>query len=120
MTIWEALVLGLIQGATEFLPVSSSGHLVIGQALLGLEVPGIRFEVALHLATLLSVILVYRGRILSIAAGAALRQDREDLRYVWLIVIATIPAAVLGVFFGDAVEALFDAPAVVGIALLGQ
>ena len=66
MTWWEGVVLGLLQGATEFLPVSSSGHLVMGQAVLGIELPGLGFEVALHLATLLSVLVVYRMRILEL------------------------------------------------------
>ncbi len=118
MTVWEALVLGIVQGATEFLPVSSSGHLVIGQALLGLHVPGIRFEVAVHVATLVSVVLVYRRRILSLATGAALRQEREDLRYLGLILVATIPTTVIAVLFGDTVNSLFDRPQVVGFALL--
>ena len=76
MNIWEALFLGFIQGATEFLPVSSSGHLVAGQALLGLEIPGVRFEVAVHLATLISVFVIYRVRLRTLLDGI-IRQDGE-------------------------------------------
>ena len=118
MTLWEAMVLGLVQGATEFLPVSSSGHLVIGQALLGIRIPGVRFEVALHLATLFSVVLVYRQRIRQLVVGATLRKEGEARRYLGLILLATIPAAIAGVGFGDAVSSLFDLPWVVGVALL--
>lgn len=117
MSLWEAIVLGIVQGATEFLPVSSSGHLVMSQELLGITVPGILFEVAVHLATLLSILLVYRERVASLVAGC-LRRERAALEYAGLLVLATIPAAVLGVFFEDAVSAAFDDPAVVGIAFL--
>ena len=118
MTLWEALGLGVVQGFTEFLPVSSSGHLVMGQTLLDMQIPGVRFEVLLHLATLLSVLVVYRERILRLAMGVTLQRRREDLRYVGLILIATTPAAALGIFFGDRATALFDRPQVVGFALL--
>ena len=73
MTWYEGVLLGLLQGATEFLPVSSSGHLVMGQAVLGLRVPGMAFEVALHLATLVSVVVVYRERIGALLAGGGAR-----------------------------------------------
>jgi undecaprenyl-diphosphatase len=65
----EAALLGLLQGLTEFLPVSSSGHLVLGQALLGIHVPGVAFEVAVHVATLLAVLVVYRSRIAPLFRG---------------------------------------------------
>ncbi len=117
MTLWEALVLGVIQGATEFLPVSSSGHLVMGQAVLGLSVPGVFFEVAVHLATLVSVLVVYRERVARLVVGA-IRREGEAWRYIGLLLLATLPAAVIGVGLGDQVEALFEAPAVAGVALL--
>lgn len=117
MTSWEALVLGVIQGATEFLPVSSSGHLVMGQAVLGLEVPGVVFEVAVHVATLVSVLVVYRERIGRLLDGAV-RGETEAWRYLALLAVATVPAAVVGVAFEDRVAALFDNPGVVGWALL--
>ena len=117
MTVWEAILLGIVQGATEFLPVSSSGHLVVSQELLGVRVPGILFEVAVHLATLVSILLVYRERVSRLALGC-LRGDRDSWRYVGLLVLATIPAAVLGLFFEDAISGFFDDPAVVGWAFL--
>jgi len=117
MTILEAVLLGFLQGATEFLPVSSSGHLVMGQTLLDIRLPGVAFEVAVHVATLLSVLLVFRKRVGSLAAGAV-RREREAWRYLGLLALATLPAAVLGLALGDQVEALFEAPAATGIALL--
>lgn len=116
MNLWEALILGVVQGATEFLPVSSSGHLVIGQALLDVEVPGIFFEIAVHAATLVSVLLVYRRRVAELAVGA-LRRDPAALHYLGLIVLASVPAGIVGVFFEDAVERLFENPWTVAGAL---
>jgi undecaprenyl-diphosphatase len=117
MTIWEALILGLIQGATEFLPVSSSGHLVIGQALLGIRIPGVSFEVAVHVATLFSVLLVFRKRLLQLLMGV-IRGDKEAWRYVGLLFVATLPAVAVGLGARAAVEELFEKPMVAGFGLL--
>lgn len=117
MTWYEALLLGLVQGATEFLPVSSSGHLVMGQALLGVQVPGAGLEVALHAATLLSVLIVYRSRLRGLVTGAV-RGDREQLGYAGLLILASIPAAIAGLGFGDFLESLFDRPVVTAVALI--
>jgi undecaprenyl-diphosphatase len=117
LTPWEAVILGIVQGATEFLPVSSSGHLVMAQAILGVDAQGVFFEVALHVATLFSVLLVYRRRVASLALGA-FRRERAAWRYLGLLLLASVPAGIVGVFFEDQVEALFDSPWVVGTALL--
>lgn len=117
MTWWEAAFLGFLQGATEFLPVSSSGHLVVGQVVLGINRPGIGFEVMLHLATLVSVLAVYRVRLVSLLTGVV-RRDRDALRYVGLLVLASVPAAIAGLGFGDFLEALFETPWVTGAALI--
>lgn len=117
MTWYEGVLLGLLQGATEFLPVSSSGHLVMGQTLLGLEVPGMALEVALHVATVLSVVVVYRERIGALLAGVV-RGDRARLRYAGLLVLASAPAGIAGGAFGDFFTRLFDSAAVTGVALL--
>ena len=117
MSTWESLLLGFIQGATEFLPVSSSGHLVMAQAVLAIEIPGVVFEVAVHVATLVSILLVYRTRVGALLRGAAAR-DPEAYRYIGLIVVATIPAGLLGVFAKDRIEALFDNPFAPGVALI--
>ncbi len=117
MTWLESLFLGFVQGATEFLPVSSSGHLVMSQAILGIDIPGLLFEVAVHVATLVSILLVYRSRVGGLAAGA-LRGERDAWEYVGLVVVATIPAAVIGILAKDQIETLFDDPRAPGFALL--
>lgn len=117
MTLWEAVVLGVVQGATEFLPVSSSGHLVLTQELMGLAIPGVVFEVAVHLATLLSILLVYRARVARLVSGA-FRLEVDAWRYLGFLVAATIPAAVLGLLFEDQIEAVFDDPRVTAVAFL--
>ena len=117
MTLWEAVFLGFLQGATEFLPVSSSGHLVVGQALLGLDIPGVRFEVAVHVATLVSVLAVYHGRVRSLALGAV-GGERASLRYLVLLAVATAPVVVVGAFFRHEVEALFESPFVPAVGFL--
>ena len=117
MELWEAVILGLVQGATEFLPVSSSGHLVVAQQLLGVRVEGVFFEVAVHVATLLSIVLVYRARLLALAQGVMARRP-EALRYVGFVALATLPAALVGLGLQDALEAMFDAPEVVAGAFL--
>lgn len=117
MTVWESLILGIVQGATEFLPVSSSGHLVIVQTLLGIRMQGVLFEVALHVATLVSILMVYRSRVTSLAGGLVSR-DPDAVQYVSLLVVATIPAALLGLFAKDFIEGLFDKPATPGVALI--
>lgn len=106
MTIWQGIVLGLVQGLTEFLPVSSSGHLVVVEALTGVKMSGVFVEVSLHVATLGSVLLVYGRRLAQIAAGV-LRGRPEDLRYAGLLVLATIPAAVVGALFHRTIEERF-------------
>ena len=117
MTVWEAVFLGALQGATEFFPVSSSGHLVVGQTLLGLEIPGVQFEVVVHVATLVSVLVIYRVRLLELLYGT-LRRDGDAWRYVGLLALATLPAGIVGVFFGDAIEVLFESPFVPATAFL--
>jgi hypothetical protein len=87
---WQAAVLGLVQGLSEFLPVSSDGHLVLAGRLTGAVAPGVAFEVMLHLATLAAVMVVY-GRQLGALTVGVLRWRREDVRYVALLAVATVP-----------------------------
>ena len=117
MNFFQAVVLGLVQGLTEFLPVSSSGHLVIAQTFMDVPTPGVFVEVALHLATLISVLVVYHRRVGSIAVGA-IRGEAQAWRYIGLLLLASVPAGIVGVFFEDQVEAAFDAPWVTGVMLL--
>ena len=117
MTLWQGVVLGLVQGLTEFLPVSSSGHLVLVEHLLGVKMPGVFFEVSLHVATLASVLVVYGWRLWSILTGV-LRRDPPSLRYFWMLVLGTIPAGVVGVVLHRRVEAAFSSLEFVGGAFI--
>jgi undecaprenyl-diphosphatase len=117
VSYFDAVILGLVQGLTEFLPVSSSGHLVMAQTFLGVPAPGVFLEVALHVATLLSVVVVYRRKLGQLAIGAAGR-DPESLRYIGMLAVATLPVAVIGWLFKDAIETAFDTPHVTGFMLL--
>ena len=117
MTGLEAFILGLIQGLTEFLPVSSSGHLVVLQALFGIEQQGILVEIVVHVATLASVLVFYRSRVGELITGA-LRGDRDALSYGLKLVVATLPAVALVLVAGDFMDGLFESPAVAGIGFL--
>ena len=117
MSYLDALILGIVQGLTEFLPVSSSGHLVMAQTFLGVPAPGVFLEVALHVATLLSVIVVYRVRLLALVVGGA-RLERDALRYIGMLILATVPVAVIGFLFRTPIEMAFDTPWVTGFMLL--
>lgn len=123
MTLWQAILLGILQGATEFLPVSSSGHLVIVPHLLGWPDPGLALDTILHLGTLVAI-LVYFWSDLWRLARAALKSlrtrqlDDPDARLAWAIVVATIPGAVLGVLLEDFFGQLFGMPKVVAGFLL--
>ncbi|MBE0583611.1 MAG: undecaprenyl-diphosphate phosphatase, partial [Desulfofustis sp.] len=124
MELIKALLLGFIQGATEFLPVSSSGHLVLGSHLLGFTEQSIAFDVMLHIGTLVSVLLVFRRDIASmlVAPWHWLRGNRSDatlhfLRWDAAIIVATIPAVIVGLTMKDLVEALFTSLLVVYLML---
>lgn len=117
MSYWEGVVLGVVQGLTEFLPISSSGHLVLAASLLGLETSGVVVEVVLHVATLLAVVLVYRRRLSELAVGA-FAGDRSSWRVIFLLGVATVPAAIVGVLFADFFERTFESLLVVGVSFL--
>jgi len=110
MEIIDAIILGIIQGLTEFLPVSSSGHLELGKAILGdnsLPKESLLFTVVLHFATALSTIVVFRKDILAILKGIFKLQWNEDLQFVSKIAISMVPAVIVGLFFEAQLEALF-------------
>lgn len=107
MTSFEAIFLGIVQGATEFLPVSSSGHLVLAQELLGWQQPDLTFDVWLHFSTLLAVIIFFWKDLLSLT--------KKEMS---VILVASIPAAVVGLFFEDAVGGLFASTRIVASTLL--
>ena len=112
MNFFEALLLGILQGLTEFLPVSSSGHLVLAQAFLGLKEPLVFFDVMLHVGTLAAVLVVYRGAIGNLIRGGvtsiAKRNVSPELTFIWLILLGSIPTGLIAVLFKDTLEAAFD------------
>lgn len=111
MEIIDAIILGIIQGLTEFLPVSSSGHLELGKAILGdNSVPkeSLLFTVVLHFATALSTIVIFRKDILLIIKGILKFEWNEDLQFVSKIALSMLPAVIVGVFFEKELEQLFN------------
>ncbi len=114
MTWWEGLVLGLVQGLTEFLPVSSSGHLALAERALGLSLPGVGVFAILHFATLLAVLVVYWRRLYSLLKGAG-SGEGASWRYMGLLALATLPAAAAGLLFQDFFERSFDSLLLVSI-----
>ncbi|MGJ5642666.1 undecaprenyl-diphosphate phosphatase [Formosa sp. S-31] len=111
MDTLDAIILGIIQGLTEFLPVSSSGHLELGKAILGdHSVPeeSLLFTVVLHFATALSTMVIFRKDIIDIIKGALKFKWNDDLQFVAKIVLSMIPAVLIGLFFEEQLESLFD------------
>jgi undecaprenyl-diphosphatase len=132
MDFFPSVLLGIIQGLTEFLPVSSSGHLVFFQNLLGFKEPEILFDVALHLGTLLAVFIFFRADLMQIvidikgyisgiftkkASLASIKERPHALFALWVIV-GTIPTGLIGVLFKDALESLFGKIGIVGLMII--
>ncbi|MDQ6973584.1 MAG: undecaprenyl-diphosphate phosphatase [Mariprofundaceae bacterium] len=117
LSLIQAIILGVVQGVTEWLPISSSGHLVMVQELLGWEVP-IFFDIALHAATLLVVLVFFRSEVLSIAS-ALRRFDFRSTggRLALLIAVGSVPTAIIGFTFRDTFELFFHNLQYVGFAL---
>lgn len=122
MSIVEAIILGIVQGLTEFLPVSSSGHLEIAKAIFGSGSVGkesMLMTVVLHFATALSTVVIFRKEILQIIKGLFQFKNNEELRFSLKIIVSMIPAALVGVLLKDEIESLFGgALTLVGIMLL--
>ncbi len=117
MTLWQGVLLGLVQGLTEFLPVSSSGHLRLLEVVTGVRTPGVFVEVTLHVATLAAVLVVYGRRLLELLRGA-IRGQRAELRMVGLLAIATLPAGVVGALFHHKVEEAETSLVLIGAAFI--
>lgn len=131
MNFIEAVILGVVQGLTEFLPVSSSGHLVLGQHFLGITEPQVLFDVTVHGGTLMAVICVLYREILGAAAGffrlvAAVFQGRgrevlgsdEGARMALMIIVGSFPTGVMGLFMHDAADRLFGSPSLAASMLM--
>ena len=106
----QAIILGIVQGITEFFPISSSGHLVVLQNLLGLKEGMLSFDIFLHFGTLISIVIFFRKDIIKM-----LITDRSML---WFIMIGSIPTFIIGILFKDVVESLFSSSRIVGVSFM--
>lgn len=122
MEWFESIILGLVQGLTEFLPVSSSGHLMIARELLGIQLPEdsdfLSYEVIVHAATVCATIVVFRKQIWALLKGVFAFKYNDQTDFVLKICVSMIPVFVVGMFFKDYVESLFGGLGVVGVALI--
>ena len=122
MSWWEALLLGVLQGQTEFLPVSSSGHLVVLQKILNIKQGHLLFEVAVHLGTLLTVLVLYRHVIFRLMIGlkhfVSERRRTPEIHLIQMLVIGSVPTAFIGFAFKDSFERLFSHLGAVGFFFL--
>ena len=119
----DAVLLGILQGVTEFLPISSSGPLVLGQAILGFAKPQLLFDILVHMGTLVAVLAVYGKDAWRIVKAWLLsligkNEDRASLRTAWLIIFASVPAGMVGIFFDDFIESLFASPRMTSLGLI--
>lgn len=122
MSWFEAIILGLVQGLTEFLPVSSSGHLVLIQKFFNLDSGHLLFSVVAHMGSLLAILLFYKKDFLAILRGLFDFKTpflvNPSFRLMFLVIVASIPAAIVGLFFKNYVELLFGSQFTVGVAFL--
>ncbi|GAB6146264.1 undecaprenyl-diphosphate phosphatase [Desulfocicer niacini] len=132
MEIYQGIILGILQGLTEFLPVSSSGHLALGQSFFGITEPTLFFDVSLHMGTLLAVIVVFfkdiKGMILALVAlfkqlfsgqdTGSMIKNNEEIRFALFIIVGSIPTAFMGLGLKPYVDTLFSSISFVGCMLL--
>ncbi len=119
MTTLQAIILGIVQGLTEFLPVSSSGHLQLAREVMGVNIAeSLTFDIALHAATVLSTIVILWHEVWRLVKGLFSRTFNEEQAYILKIVISMIPIGIVGIFFMDYIEEAFSSTLVVGIMLL--
>jgi undecaprenyl-diphosphatase len=118
------LFLGMFQGFTEPIPISSSGHLVLAQFFLGLEIEGLSFELLVNFASLLAVLLIYREDILQLTNNGIryiITKDKEkksDFNFILFLIVGTIPAAVIGLLFDDVIASYFKGIKTIGVTLI--
>lgn len=113
----KVIILAVVQGLTEFLPVSSSGHLVVLQKIFGFSQAPVLFDILLHVGTLGAIIFYFRKGLAQIVSGLA-QKKKESVNTLMLILIGTIPAAIVGILFQKQIELTFDSLKIVGMAFL--
>jgi len=118
MNYLDAIVLGIIQGLTEFLPVSSSGHLVLAEHLLNVKMPGVTFEVLIHLGTLVSVLIYFRARLYRLVQALFVRDMVGERQILLFLLIGTVPAGVAGILLRDLFETTFSNPVETSVELI--
>ncbi len=115
----EVILLGIVQGITEFLPISSSGHLILVPELFGWEARGIGFDTMVHLATFIAVLIVFWEDVIKMFRGVfGSKKDKQHAQLGWMIVAATIPIVVIGLLFDDVIEFVLRTPEVVAGSLI--
>ncbi len=118
MTIFQALILGIIQGLGEFLPISSSAHLVLVPWVLDWPYAGLTFDVALHIGTLISVVAFFWRDWFSLINSALRRDGTQEARMFWYLLAATVPGAAVGYLFEEQAETIFRTPLLIGVLLI--
>ena len=116
MIWWQAIFLAVVQGLTEFLPISSSGHLVLSQKIFHLE-PPILFDVLVHVGTLFSIVFFFRKELLKILKGI-FKKEKADCQIFWLLLIGTIPAVIVGFFLQKNINQIFDSLLLLAVSFL--
>jgi undecaprenyl-diphosphatase len=115
MTIGDSILLGILQGITEFLPVSSSGHLAVAQQIMNVSQPGVNFEIALHLGTLLSIFVVLGKDIRDVLVSL---KSKQTQRLILFVIIGTVPAAIMGLSLKSEISAASECLPMVGVGFL--
>ncbi len=116
MQTWQVVILGLIEGATEFIPVSSTGHILLAGHFLGFHSPGKTFEVLIQLGAILAILSVYAAKLVRLILD--LPSDPRTRRFALGVIVAFLPAAVIGAIMHGAIKFLFEVPIVISIALI--
>jgi undecaprenyl-diphosphatase len=123
MSLWHQLILALVQGLTEFLPISSSAHLILLPNLAGWVDQGLAFDVALHIGTLTAVIIYFRHELMSMtrdwSQSLVTRRQTANSRLAWAVLLGTIPVGLCGLLFKDIVETALRSPLVIAVATIG-
>lgn len=117
MSYYDAIILGVLQGLTEFLPISSSGHLVLAQAILKVKQSGVSFEILVHLGSLLAVLVYFRSRIFALLKSLWVSSMKQERRMVLYLIVATVPAVIAALLFKDLFERAFSKPVLAAVML---